>query len=199
MKNLVSVLLNRDPSKRPRVHDILNMPLIKNRIKDFLTKTQVNLEFNHTVIHSKNLNQIFVEDKQFKEKLEKEKLRQEEIEKQQKNNIKPNVLNRPTSRQDNIKQEYNINNNIKNNDIINDLDKNKEKLNEMDIKYEQLRKERELKRKELDEKYKFKDIINNENKNEIKDDQISNDSRPESRIDNSKIVSNRTSLSTDDN
>jgi len=58
MKNLVTAMLSRDPAKRPRVHDILQMPIIKDRIKDFLTKTQQCVEFNHTVIHNKDLNLI---------------------------------------------------------------------------------------------------------------------------------------------
>jgi len=51
----VTQLLNTDSTKRPRVHDILAMPLIKNRIREFLTTTVMNIEFNHTVIHKKDL------------------------------------------------------------------------------------------------------------------------------------------------
>jgi len=64
MKNLVTVMLSRDPGKRPRVHDILQMPIVKDRIKDFLTKTQQVVEFNHTVIHHKDLNMIHMEEQQ---------------------------------------------------------------------------------------------------------------------------------------
>jgi NIMA (never in mitosis gene a)-related kinase len=55
MKNLVNTLLITDTKKRPRVHEILAMPVIKNRIKEFLTTTIANIEFNHTVIHKKDL------------------------------------------------------------------------------------------------------------------------------------------------
>ena len=51
----MNCLLVTDSSKRPRVHDILNMPIIKNRIKEFLTTTMMNVEFNHTIIHKKDL------------------------------------------------------------------------------------------------------------------------------------------------
>jgi len=64
MKNLVTLMLSRDPNKRPRVHDILQLPIVKDRIKDFLTKTQQCLEFNHTVIHNKDLNLIHMEEQQ---------------------------------------------------------------------------------------------------------------------------------------
>lgn len=79
LRNLVTILLNKDPSKRPRVHDILNFPIMKNRIKEFLTKSQVGIEFNHTIIHKKDLNQIYIENKQreVEEKLEEKKENQQ--------------------------------------------------------------------------------------------------------------------------
>jgi hypothetical protein len=55
MKTLVNTLLITDTKKRPRVHEILAMPIIKGRIKEFLTTTIANIEFNHTVIHKKDL------------------------------------------------------------------------------------------------------------------------------------------------
>lgn len=70
MKNLVTAMLSRDPAKRPRVHDILQMPIIKDRIKDFLTKTQQCVEFNHTVIHNKDLHLIYAEEQQNKSNLD---------------------------------------------------------------------------------------------------------------------------------
>mmetsp|Transcript_48338 Transcript_48338/g.105352 ORF Transcript_48338/g.105352 Transcript_48338/m.105352 type:complete len:114 (+) Transcript_48338:786-1127(+) len=39
------------------------MPIMKSRIKEFLTTTMVNVEFNHTVIHKKDLYQIHMENK----------------------------------------------------------------------------------------------------------------------------------------
>lgn len=65
-------MLSRDPAKRPRVHDILQMPIIKDRIKDFLTKTQQCVEFNHTVIHNKDLHLIYAEEQQNKSNLDQE-------------------------------------------------------------------------------------------------------------------------------
>jgi len=63
MKTLVNTLLLTDTKKRPRVHEILAMPIIKGRIKEFLTTTIANIEFNHTVIHKKDLYQIHNEQK----------------------------------------------------------------------------------------------------------------------------------------
>lgn len=66
MKNLVNICLVTDTKKRPRVHELLNMPIIKNRIKEFLTTTIANIEFNHTVIHKKDLYQIHNDEKENK-------------------------------------------------------------------------------------------------------------------------------------
>mmetsp|Transcript_89994 Transcript_89994/g.194705 ORF Transcript_89994/g.194705 Transcript_89994/m.194705 type:complete len:302 (+) Transcript_89994:793-1698(+) len=38
------------------------MPIIRDRIKEFLTTTMVNVEFNHTVFHKKDLYQIHKEE-----------------------------------------------------------------------------------------------------------------------------------------
>jgi len=64
MKNLVNICLVTDTKKRPRVHELLAMPIIKNRIKEFLTTTIANIEFNHTVIHKKDLYQIHNDEKE---------------------------------------------------------------------------------------------------------------------------------------
>lgn len=58
----MTTLLSTDIRRRPRVHDILKMPIIKDRIKEFLTTTVIGLEFNHTVFHKKDLYQIKVDE-----------------------------------------------------------------------------------------------------------------------------------------
>lgn len=51
MKNLVASLLTVSHTKRPSVKEILQLPIIKARIKNFLTEFQYADEFSHTVIH----------------------------------------------------------------------------------------------------------------------------------------------------
>lgn len=51
MKHLVGQLLSVDPSKRPTINEILNMPYLKNKITNFLSDTQRKIEFSHTILH----------------------------------------------------------------------------------------------------------------------------------------------------
>ena len=44
----VSRCLERDPARRPSVNELLNAPLLRRRIKTFLTETQTSAEFAHT-------------------------------------------------------------------------------------------------------------------------------------------------------
>eukprot|EP01017_Pseudomicrothorax_dubius_P014976 TRINITY_DN17457_c0_g1_i1.p1 TRINITY_DN17457_c0_g1~~TRINITY_DN17457_c0_g1_i1.p1 ORF type:complete len:406 (-),score=88.96 TRINITY_DN17457_c0_g1_i1:628-1845(-) len=57
LKSLVESLLKVDPAKRPTVNEILRMPLIQRRIKDFLSESQRLSEFSHTILHK----QVFVD------------------------------------------------------------------------------------------------------------------------------------------
>ncbi|KAL4470250.1 hypothetical protein ABPG74_011861 [Tetrahymena malaccensis] len=54
MSQLISLLLNVDPSKRPQVNQILKMPIIQHRIKKFLSETIRQNEFSHTILHNRN-------------------------------------------------------------------------------------------------------------------------------------------------
>ncbi|KAK8845020.1 hypothetical protein M9Y10_021196 [Tritrichomonas musculus] len=56
LRNLVDVLLQKDPKKRPRIHQILNYDFIRKRISNLLDTTLLKIEFSHTVIHSKKSN-----------------------------------------------------------------------------------------------------------------------------------------------
>uniref|UniRef100_A0A7S2GBD7 non-specific serine/threonine protein kinase n=1 Tax=Haptolina brevifila TaxID=156173 RepID=A0A7S2GBD7_9EUKA len=49
-RDLVARLLCKDPTVRPRVHDILDMPFVKARIEQFLDPEAIVAEFSHTVI-----------------------------------------------------------------------------------------------------------------------------------------------------
>lgn len=56
LRNLVDVLLQKDPKKRPRIHQILNYDFIRKRISNLLDTTLLKIEFSHTVIHNPKSN-----------------------------------------------------------------------------------------------------------------------------------------------
>mmetsp|Transcript_76026 Transcript_76026/g.164519 ORF Transcript_76026/g.164519 Transcript_76026/m.164519 type:complete len:232 (+) Transcript_76026:73-768(+) len=165
MRNLVSSCLSRDPNQRPRVHEILALPLIKDRIKEFLTKTQQNMEFNHTVIHKKDLNQIYQEEHVLKNKLEKIKEQRDKEDQQnlliQKSERESRLSNQSRDSRDSRESR---DSNISNSNIndprqiyqskpsVNVRDLNSEKLKDIDNKLEQLRIQREERKKELEDK-----------------------------------------------
>ena len=49
LRELVAKCLTVDPKIRPTINEILRMPLIKNRIRNFLDETQYNKEFSRTI------------------------------------------------------------------------------------------------------------------------------------------------------
>lgn len=51
LRNLINSLLLVDPEKRPTINEILRLPLIKSRIKNFLNENQYDDEFSHTILH----------------------------------------------------------------------------------------------------------------------------------------------------
>ena len=55
LRNLVAACLAQDPNKRPSIALILKMPLIRNRIKTFLSESIINYEFSHTILHNRNI------------------------------------------------------------------------------------------------------------------------------------------------
>lgn len=52
LRNLVSKMLKTDPSLRPTIHEVLKEPIIRDRIKNFLSMSQRNNEFSHTIMHN---------------------------------------------------------------------------------------------------------------------------------------------------
>ena len=52
VRNLASTLLSKDPSLRPRIHDILQIPFILHRIEGMLSPEDLIEEFSHTIIHA---------------------------------------------------------------------------------------------------------------------------------------------------
>ncbi|CAK67309.1 unnamed protein product (macronuclear) [Paramecium tetraurelia] len=56
LRTLVNQLLTVNPEKRPAVHQILKMPIITNRIKNFLSETMKRSEFDHTILHNQQIH-----------------------------------------------------------------------------------------------------------------------------------------------
>ena len=54
LREIVSKCLSLNPSKRPTIQQILQMPIIQNRIKHFLDEVQYNKEFLKTIGDSDN-------------------------------------------------------------------------------------------------------------------------------------------------
>ena len=67
LRELVSKCLTVDPKNRPNIKEILRMPIIKNRIRSFLTEVEYNKEFTKTIT------------KKYKEKNEKTIVKVNEI------------------------------------------------------------------------------------------------------------------------
>ena len=55
LKNLIKECLTVVPSQRPTVNKILEMSLIQNRIKTYLSNSIMRNEFSHTVLHKQNV------------------------------------------------------------------------------------------------------------------------------------------------
>lgn len=55
MKNLMSILLQVDPVRRPSINEIMKLPIINERVKNFLSETVRQIEFSHTILHNKVL------------------------------------------------------------------------------------------------------------------------------------------------
>ncbi|KAK2963667.1 putative G2-specific protein kinase nimA [Blattamonas nauphoetae] len=51
LRNLIAVMLAKDPSKRPSVNQILRLPFIQQRISKYLDSQLQSEEFSHTILH----------------------------------------------------------------------------------------------------------------------------------------------------
>ena len=58
------MLLQRDPIARPSIHQILKIPIIEKRIKNFLQGELFRDEFSHTLLHKQD---VFAEFRKRKE------------------------------------------------------------------------------------------------------------------------------------
>lgn len=92
MKNLVNLLLNKDPQQRPSITQILNVPLLKSRLVTFLDKTLRGARFQESTQNEKmffseqtqpdmNTDQVVASAKKKVEDEKEEKARQEAAEK----------------------------------------------------------------------------------------------------------------------
>eukprot|EP00743_Colponemidia_sp_Colp-15_P005146 GILK01005539.1.p1 GENE.GILK01005539.1~~GILK01005539.1.p1 ORF type:complete len:649 (+),score=122.95 GILK01005539.1:53-1999(+) len=52
LRNLIDLMLSKDPDRRPSVNEILAMDFITERIEKFLSMTLINVEFSHTMLHN---------------------------------------------------------------------------------------------------------------------------------------------------
>jgi NIMA (never in mitosis gene a)-related kinase len=52
VSNLIAMMLQRDPAKRPSVHQLLKVPCIEMRITRFLQADVFKEEFAHTLLHN---------------------------------------------------------------------------------------------------------------------------------------------------
>ena len=55
LRGLVNRMLSQDPNKRLSVNQILNEKLLKEKIKLFLSKSSMQEEFSHTLLHKQNV------------------------------------------------------------------------------------------------------------------------------------------------
>lgn len=55
LKGLVGQMLLTDVGRRPTINQILRMPFIKTRISNYLSRSESEAEFNHTVLHNQYL------------------------------------------------------------------------------------------------------------------------------------------------
>ena len=44
-------MLNQDPHKRPNINQMLSEKILKEKIKIFLSKSSMQEEFSHTLLH----------------------------------------------------------------------------------------------------------------------------------------------------
>ena len=103
LREIVSKCLNVNPSRRPSIQEILKMPIIQNRIKNFLTEIQYNKEFSKTIA------------KKYKENKKKQTIKSRENAINGLNNeeYQPSVISGNTIKINNINKNNNANKNQK--------------------------------------------------------------------------------------
>ncbi|KAH0572256.1 Kinase, NEK [Spironucleus salmonicida] len=68
LRDLLTMMLQKDPKKRPSVNSILKMPSIQTKLHKFLPETVKEMEFAHTVFHGQgNIMKGFKEEDEIKQ------------------------------------------------------------------------------------------------------------------------------------
>ena len=160
LRNLVSQLLSVDPNKRPTADEILKMPIIKNRIKNYLNEIDYNKEFSKSIVKLYQKEKKPQIKKNFKEEKETDKNDSNISRAQTNDSVKKNeqIKNffknkKNSSIVKSSQSEKNVNQDLKN--IINEkreeMDKAKKKFNDSGVmwpeKQEELHKKNEEKKK----------------------------------------------------
>ena len=179
LRNLISQLLNVDPDKRPSVDQILKLPIIKNRIKNYLNEIDYNKEFSKSIVklYKEKKPQI---KKDFKEEKELQK-NDNNINRAQTNNdsVKKNeqIQNffknkKNSSIVKSSKSEKNVNQDLKN--IINEkreeMDKAKKKFNDSGVMWPEKQEELHKKNEEKKKLYNPNQLFNENNDKTQNDD-----------------------------
>ena len=179
LRNLISQLLNVDPDKRPSVDQILKLPIIKNRIKNYLNEIDYNKEFSKSIVklYKEKKPQI---KKDFKEEKELQK-NDNNINRAQTNNdsVKKNeqIQNffknkKNSSIVKSSKSEKNVNQDLKNliNEKREEIDKAKKKFNESGVMWPEKQEELQKKNDEKKKLYNPNQLFNENNDKTPNDD-----------------------------
>ena len=55
LKSLIDKMLTLDPRRRPNINQVLQIPIIQERVSNFLAQDQFKQEFSHTILHNQNV------------------------------------------------------------------------------------------------------------------------------------------------
>jgi len=55
VSNLLQIMLNKDPSKRPSINQLLKMDIIREKTQKLLNEQDFKDEFSHTILHNENV------------------------------------------------------------------------------------------------------------------------------------------------
>ncbi len=72
LNQLIGIMLQKDPSKRPSINQILKMPIIEKRISMFLDDQDFKDEFSHTLLHNQDVFKAFQKRKEDEDRQRKQ-------------------------------------------------------------------------------------------------------------------------------
>ena len=137
LRNLVSLLLNVSPEKRPDINQILRNSFIKDRIKNFLKENEYNKDFSVTIVNNYNMGKIQKKNTQnYNTNKNMNNINNNSNSKNTNaSNNNNNAKNSNTNNNNDIKNlNTNINNNIKNTNSSNNNNNVKENNNNSNSK-----------------------------------------------------------------